>query len=204
MPKPWERLPEESEEAFGLFLQYRDLAYPDGIAVGARFVPRSLRKLAEAAECSYPSVCGLARKHGWAGRCVIYDQHVDELRLGARANELQRSTLAHSRILASVRAIAENEIAKHLERSQEDPSVAITSLKEASDLVEKLVKLDRLILGASTENVAGGPSQRPETERSKRWNLEALSLEQLEALETARALAGGAEPEPVPDKETRH
>jgi hypothetical protein len=203
-PKAWERSPTETEDAFAFWLVFRDMAYPEGIAPGSRFVPRSLRRVSEIMESSPYHVGQLAKNHGWHARALAYDRHVDELRMGARATELERATVEHTRLIASMKRIAEAEISKHLERAEEDPTVSLTSLKEAVELTERIVKLDRLVLGGATERV-DDPKRSGQWNREKRWNLEALSLEDLEALERARERAGGPEPEPEPlDAPTKH
>ena len=200
-PKPWERTTAESDDAFAFWLVYRDMAYPEGISPGSRFVPRSLTKVSQIMESSPYHVGALAKAHGWASRALAYDQHVDGVRMGARVTELERATVGHVRLIAGMKRIVEAEIAKHLERAEEDPTVASTSLKEAVELAERIVKLDRLVLGGATERV-DDPKLSRQLNREKRWNLEALSLEDLEALERARTRAGGPEPEAI--EPTKH
>lgn len=202
-PKAWERQPGESDDAFAFWLLYRDAAYPEGISRGSPFVPRSLAAVSSAMGSSPYHVGQLAKAHGWAGRALVYDRHVDTLRDNAARTELEKASAGHTRMIGNLKRILEAEITKHLERAEEDPTVALTSLKEAVELSERIVKLDRLVLGASTERV-DDPKRSREWNREKRWNLEALSLEDLEALERARERAGGPEPEAIEPEPTRH
>lgn len=195
--QPWERIDGESDSEWEGFVLYRDAAYPQGIAPGAPYVPRRQAAICELLEVSRGTLGTLMSRRLWHLRALHYDRHVDSLRQDVRESELRKVTREHTRSLSSLRTLIEGEVAKHKARAEEDPTVAVTSLKESVEMLERVIKLDRLVLGASTDNVHQERTDRTEAwNRAERWNLEALSLEELEHLEGLRTRARG--PEPVP------
>lgn len=143
---------------------------------------------------AYQSMVGLSSAHHWVFRAAAFDQWIDQERQKLLIDDMARVRQANVRSISMLRQIAENEITKHLARSEEDPSVPISTLKEAVDMLAQLIRMETMLHGekglppslaerASAAQLAGA-----------RWNLEALALEELEALERARERAGGAEP----------
>lgn len=197
--KPWERVDGESDVEWEAFSLWRDLAYPDGIALHTRFRARRMGDLAAILGVTMSQASALSKRCGWSLRTTQYDRYVDEIRLGVKATNAQRVGAEHAKILGNLRAMVDLELTKHKERAEIDPNAPTTSIRELLLLIDAVVKLDRLVLGQDK------PEGQTETQTTdKRWNLEALSLQDLEALERARERAAGAEPVNVPDADTKH
>jgi len=183
---PWERTPDESDDQWLAFEAFRDMAYPEGIA--GQFKPRRLRELADRFGWHPTQLTKWGGMNGWHVRAAAFDRHVDALKMKSRVKEIDIVTGQHRRLIANLRIIVENEISKHADMSMQDIA-AITTFEKAADVLERVVKLERLVFGSSTENVA-----HVEASESEVWHLERLTVEELEALETIRRKACGPEP----------
>lgn len=188
--RPWERQTRETDAQWALFLTFRDMAYPDGPE--GRFFPRSGAALAAATGLSEGYLRGLSASFHWYARAGSYDRELERAKTQADISEVQRSRVRHLRMLAKLRSALEGEADKLLQRVTDPDSPALTA-KELVDCTEKVVKLERLLMGEHTEHV------RVENE----WNLEALEYDELKNLDEIRRKARGLPPAEPTDGETQ-
>jgi hypothetical protein len=187
---PWDRKPDETDNAWVSFLAFRDMAYPDG-PFGS-FAPRNVQKLADRLGMERSGLARYSSAHGWPVRAAAYDRHLDRMALQVRGKALEHATKRHIRLFEKASEIIESDLAKWAGKANEDPNVPISSLKETIDALEKLVKGERLILGATTDNPGSGGAPS-----AAGWDLDSLSLEELERLNEIRMKARAPEPKPV-------
>jgi hypothetical protein len=144
--KPWEKQPGETQLEFSQFRYYRDMPQP--------------RRVLGVLHGSTADKWEMASRCEWVSRVEQYDDHISNVAIAERERVVKEQAASitedHFRLLQGVREIAIRETAKWLAdvRSQDG-----TSLFKISDLVKVVdcaVKLDRLTLGETTENVGGG------------------------------------------------
>jgi hypothetical protein len=178
-PRPWERQSRETDAAWALFLAFRDSAYPDGPS--GRYVPRNLPPLAEALGIGLRYLRDLSASFHWFIRAGAFDRALDAARAEADISEVKRTRLRHTRLVSKARLALEGELDKWLSRST-DPDISSMSPKEVMGGLELVVKLERLLVGEHTDHVKVEDGS---------WDLEAMSLEDLQALEGLRRKARG-------------
>lgn len=176
--QPWSRLPREGDAAWSAFLAYRDMAYPEGPA--GRFATRNMRALSDALGVRHDYLRHLSSSFNWADRAGSYDRALDMAKTEMDLSEVQRVRQRHLRLLAKARTFAEMELDKMVRRAS-DPDISTASAREVKDLLEFAIKTERLLLGEHTDHL----------KLDGEWDLEDLSLEDLEALEEIRKKAKG-------------
>jgi hypothetical protein len=132
---------------------------------------------------------------GWHVGAASYDRHVDRVRFQAKRKGLDAVTESHRRILANLRETAENELAKYADSSGKDSAATLASWERTAELLERVIKLERLAFGGTTENT--GQGIQASDPHAPTWDLDALSLEDLERLDEIRRKARAKEPKPV-------
>ena len=80
-PKPWERQPRESDEAFEAFTIYRDMKRPDSR------VDRSIREVSEILKKSGALIGRWSSQHKWVERVAAWDNEKDRI---AREEQLKQ------------------------------------------------------------------------------------------------------------------
>lgn len=169
LPEPWERQPDESEEAWLAFRAYRDM-------------PPEQRLIRRTAVKSVAVLTRWYRDHDWIGRCKAFDAHVDSVSVEERKRILEMASrdLAydHALMLADARELVTRELGKLVSVSRDSEMHGLLKPSEVIKLFETTVKLDRLVRGESTENI------REEVDISK------LSLDEVRELGRLMRKAG--------------
>lgn len=176
--RPWERLPREGDSAWVLFNAYRESGYPKGPAGG--FAPRNKAALAEASGLTPEYLYRLAGEFKWDQRAGAWDRELDRR---AREVDLSDAEFARKVMLRRLRKLgnlAEIELDKLLVRAT-DPDLPQMTAKELVQTLEFVLKAERLMAEKPTEIVRAEGA----------WNLEDLSVEDLEALNALRKKAKG-------------
>lgn len=176
--RPWERLPREGDQAWVLFNAYRESGWPKG--PGGGFVPRNKAALAEASGLTPDYLYKLAAEFKWDQRAGAWDRELDRR---ARETDLSDVEFARRRMLrrlAKLGNLAEMELDKLLVRAT-DPDLPQMTAKELVQTLEFVLKAERLMAEKPTEIVRAEGA----------WNLEDLSVEDLEALNALRKKAKG-------------
>lgn len=176
--RPWERLPREGDSAWALFLAYRDSAYPKGPTGG--FVPRVKTALAEAAGLTPDYMYKLAVEFHWDARAGAWDRELDRRARETDLSDVEYNRRTMLRRLRKLGNLAEMELDKLLTRAT-DPDLPQMTAKELVQTLEFCLKADRLLAEKPTEIVRAEGA----------WNLEDLSVEDLEALNALRKKAKG-------------
>lgn len=174
----WSRLATETDQGWAYFLHFRNMAYPDGPL--GRFQAREIKSMALALGVSPETLYTYSGAFLWADRAGAYDRAIDAAKVAADQSEVVRMRSRHVRLLEKARLVAESELDKMARRSA-NPDVSVVSAKEVKDLLEFVIKTERLMAGEATERV----------DVNGAWDLDKLTLEELEALEAIRNRASG-------------
>lgn len=145
IPLQWERLPCDTAEGWEAFKSYRDMR------------PHRIQNV-----CGWPTyrVQEWSKACNWEKRVRAYDAHLDGVFRGELEATLQQSAkevaAEHMSMLAMARQICTLEFSKMLELTLKGGSAPGAAMRvgEVIKLSEIVVKLDRLVRGESTENVA--------------------------------------------------
>jgi len=174
---PWSRLPGETDGGWAYFLHFRNMAYPDGPL--GRFQAREIRAMAEALDVNPGSLYPYVNAFLWHERAGAYDRAIDSAKVASDQSEVMRVRGRHTRLLEKARHYAESELDK-LTRRASNPDTPTASPREVKDLLEFVIKTERLLTGDVTDRIGveGGS-----------WDLEELSLEELELLQSLRKKA---------------
>jgi len=137
---PWHRLEGEPDDAWQSFCEYRDQDAPRN----ARFLDLPMAKRLE-----------WYTLYKWGERCAIFDDHIRTAVAQERAAFLRETTseigAKHMQLLAEGRALVSNELKKILATSKAS-ELEIMKPKDLSDLLSKMITLDRLVRGETTSN----------------------------------------------------
>lgn len=140
-PAPWFQQPDEPDDAWQGFVQFRDQA-----------LPRAVRRVA-----GFRAVTQIewSQKYKWHERAKAWDQHCEEIRIAEReallAQEGKALAAEHMLLLKDARELAQRELAKYLESSRENDMPGLIKPSDLIKLTEAVVKLDRLVRGEHTE-----------------------------------------------------
>jgi len=176
--RPWERMDREHDSAWALFMAYRDSGYPDGI--GGKLRPRTVRAIAEMAGMNEEYVGEVSRGFHWVQRAGAWDREVDRRKTREDLREVDLIRRRMNRRVEKLSTLLEMEIDKALARAT-DPDMAQMTPKDIVATAEFVTKIERLMAGESTENVS----------HTGAWDLEKLTVEELEALDRIRRKAQG-------------
>jgi hypothetical protein len=142
MTDVWDRLPEESGDAWESFRNYRN-------AGPQRTMADTARKMGRKPGTFYK----LARIYRWEERARAYDEHIEAIDL--KKTEILTEVNAERRIKLA-RGLQEVALSRIEEWRRDVSEGAIPPLSptEVAKLAEVGVKLERMEIGESTENVA--------------------------------------------------
>lgn len=144
---PWDRQTDEPDDAFKAFVNYREMPMPRRVLSASSMA--TTRELWE-----------WSSRFLWASRVKQYDDHLSGLAIAEReslvkqgAHEVYEQQLI---ILAELRQLVQREGLKWLDYSRSMQGPSILKAADFRNLVETTIKLDRLVRGESTENLASG------------------------------------------------
>lgn len=140
----WDRLACDDNESWEAFKQYRDM------------MPHRIRNVV-----GWPvaTVQSWSKANHWEERIRAYDGHLDGMFQREREETLKRGareiTAEHLAILATARQVIDLEFAKILQATQNggDKPGAVMRPGDVIKLTELVIKMERLSLGETTENV---------------------------------------------------
>lgn len=178
---PWERSVRESDRDWAFFVQYRDSAYPNGPFGEGHQRRIKVTDLAALWGLQPNSLYKVSTNFSWEWRCVHFDRWVDAQRLEANKGLLERTAAAHERLLDTTQRVVELELGKLAARAN-DPQTPALRPGELRALMELLIEQQRLLAGQATARV--------EHTAGLAVDLTKLTLEELQALHTARERAG--------------
>ncbi len=178
-PAPWERQPNEGEEAWLAFRAYRDM------------VP-SERMIKHSAVKALPTISKWYRDHNWRERVEAYDRQFDKIAVEERERiyrrKAQEIAIDHMIMLSNARELVQRELAKINATSRETEMHGLVKVSELNKLMETVVKLDRLVRDEPTEIVG-----------SRDLDYSALSPDELDKLnELLDKATRNADPEKAP------
>ena len=168
---PWERQPGESGKAYQAFTIYREL----GPARSHRAVAGRLGK-------SRPLVDRWAIQWRWAERAAAWDQEVERRRQAAYFSEITEMARRHVQQALALQAKALQRL-RDLDVGELSPVAALRFIMEG-------VKLERLVRGAPTENVA--------TDSTVRYTIEPADL--MRMIQIILESQGGGGPQAGPHR----
>lgn len=170
-PLPWERQPGEPDDCFNAFRYYRDMPMPRQALRASPMVGTN-------------TLWQWCNKWSWIARASQYDDHISDLAIAEREALVKQSArdiqVQHMGILQGARELLEREVAKYLAISREAKGPSLLKPAELSKLLDSVVKLDRLVRGETTENVA--PTE----------DLSNLSVDDLRVMRELKQKAKGA------------
>lgn len=143
--EPWERLTTETDNAWAAFQVYRDMPPAE----------RAIKPIAKAISLRPETVAKYFKKHMWAERVAAYDGRTDEAQLLPLATETEivESSLERLKLARGLQAVAVHQLNRWLEKIEYGEQFTL-SPTEVCKLAELGVKIERMELGESTENVA--------------------------------------------------
>ncbi len=148
----------EPDEAWSAFQRYRDMHSP--------------RRIEYAATKSATILFGWAAEWRWFERATHYDRHTDAIRRAQREEMLKQTEtdrLAKAMtMLAGAENLFENEL-KKLTSESHASEMSVMKISELTKLMTKIIELQRLVHGESTETIA----------HTSDFDLSKLSLEDL-------------------------
>lgn len=165
---PWERLPDEPDEAWEAFASYRD-----------QDPPRQARHL------TIPMAQRIQwyQKYRWGDRCAILDDHLRTVVQNEKGKFLRETVqeigAKHMMLLSDARALAKREVEKLLESSKAR-ELEVMKPNDLTRLVSEVVKLDRLVRGETTSNDAQTELDLSDlsTEELRQWQALAAKVKQ--------------------------
>lgn len=179
----WERQLGESEAAFRFFVAYREMPRP-----------RSLRTLERTLNKPLTTLGTWSIKHHWVARCEAYDRYLDHQAVQEAIKVRKAMVERHLNLSRTIQTAIARRLERLLRPAADGSFPELEKLTPASmaSLTEVAVKLERLSLGETTENVGyrdqpelpGGPAPLAESVLA---SPEAIRL----AAELARSLGGG-------------
>lgn len=160
----WNRRKTEPETAWKAFVSYREQRSPrrmQYVTVDGMAVPLS-------------DILAYSKRYDWTKRVFDYDSHLDSILLAGKESALKKgvetATAEHLQILASFREVLGREAAKLNEASRGAGVPVISKQSDLIKLADTVVKLERLVLGQSTEAVATNYDlSKLSTEELKVW-----------------------------------
>lgn len=145
-PAPWEKQPGETQLEFSQFRYYRDMPQP--------------RRILGVLHGSTAEKWEMASRCNWVSRTEQYDDHISNVAIAERERVVKEQAAAitedHFRLLQGVREIAIRETSKWLNDVRTQDGQSLIKISDLVKVVDCAVKLDRLSLGETTENVGGG------------------------------------------------
>jgi hypothetical protein len=178
-PKPWERMPGESDRAFSKFCAYRDLG-----------PQRSLLKLRQMhvrdKGWTRPALEYLSNRWRWVARAAAWDNEQDRLRLEAQAKVTAEMAERQARDGLDMQKLARGAMAKWLKQDPETGQLTLGRELTPSETT----RLYRL--GFDVERLARGePTQRTASQEEPPMTLDEMkrrAKEQMQALEVLARL----------------
>lgn len=153
MTNPWDRRPKETDAAWQAFQTYRDLGPDRSVA--------SAVKAAGLKPATSRSWERMASRHAWRERVVAWDTHMDSVvqaRIEKEHGEMASRHVKLGKNLQAVSGVVLREWARRLEANEVDlsevPVEVLSKLTRDASYTAKIgVDVERLAVGASTENV---------------------------------------------------
>lgn len=154
--EPWEKQPQETDQAFAAFKEYRDLGLE-------RTIPKAVQALGK--KPNYLSTCeAWSQRWGWRLRVDAWDKHVDQKERTAALTEAakkakQKLGFAEAMWMTAMRGLSMwneyfqefNEKQKERKSNNDDLAVPPISPGEVQRLAEAGIKLALLLEGKPTE-----------------------------------------------------
>jgi len=141
-PKPWEKQPGESDQAWEAFCIYRDMDADKG--------KRAINDVAEQLGKSRSLVARWCNEKGWVERCRAFDTMTDRQRLESLAHERMKAATRH----AQIGQLAQSRGATYIRDHSPD------TMGEATRLVDVGVRTEREALGMAQQiDVTSGGEQ---------------------------------------------
>jgi hypothetical protein len=147
--QPWERQPRESDREWELFQQWRGMAYPDGLE--GPFKARTTKALALTTGVASAALMALVGTRNWCERAAAFDRELDVRRTEAGLNVIERNARRHQRLLDQMLTSVDMAHAQFQARVEAGEQMTASEIRQWADTV---IKLQRLVTGQSTENVA--------------------------------------------------
>jgi hypothetical protein len=174
--QPWERLPDETEEAHALFRTFLALDPPRRLNQVAKLSHRAVRTISE-----YSS------RRQWFARAAAYDDAQKQAMDRAALGEVERIGREHARAAALIRDLGLAELQRRarkvrraMDLGENDLGDQIISDRDALAMFREGALLERLVIGQATERKA--------TEESP-WDLSKLTAEEVELLRVMKEKA---------------
>jgi hypothetical protein len=139
----WERWDNESETAWGYFKAFRELQSKE----------RTVVRVAKNAGKKPEYLHKLAKQFSWVKRAIEYDRHKDAIQDKIADEMLMEDTRRRLEIARSLQELSLNRVKKWLEDLDNGLPVKITPA-DAARIAEIGIKLERMELGQSTENIS--------------------------------------------------
>lgn len=134
----WDKLPSESQRAFGAFVLYRDAE------------KRSFKIVADQLNCSPQNIFQWSSRFDWRGRCDKYDCEQDRLQRADLARGRVRMRERHMRLSLAMQGIAATALQEWNQRIAEKLPLNLAP-DEIALLVKCAVELEHRTLGTERE-----------------------------------------------------
>jgi hypothetical protein len=151
--QPWDRQPNETQEAWARFQAYRDSAYPRGLA-GPYVVRPTAEILAEAQGTTAHAIGQTSSRNQWHARAAAYDLWVDHAKQESDHSAIDKMRQRHMAAVVDLTQLVAIERKKLLvvALATEHPTLTPRDLVALQELA---IKHDRLLHGQDPDAPTG-------------------------------------------------
>lgn len=142
MPKPYERLPSDTDKSFAAFQLFRDL--PPEV--------RSIDEIAKMTGKSKSLIQQWSAKHRWQSRARAWDATLDRRKREADLKALEKMRERQLNLALSMQNVGGIEIRKLLKQADKE-SASVITVADLLKFIEQGTKLERLTRGEPGEIV---------------------------------------------------
>lgn len=168
---PWDRLDEETDEAWPPFVAYREMGTDRTLTAVATETGYSRRQCAE-----------FSRKYGWVQRVRAWDRRKDQAATRGELHAIERMHARHVALSLQLQDLTGIELARAIrlaeKRLETDDDSETIDPRHLARTLKDAVHVERLSRGEPTEKVAA------------EFDLSKLSVEDLRELKRLRAKMG--------------
>ena len=154
--RPWERQPDEPEQAYSMFLAYRDMG-----------PSRTIRKVAHDLGIAPAASGQLCTRHNWAERCRAWDAHVQRIYDTEIEAQVRAEGERRGKALAALLGVSVEALQQLRESMPELVPQGKVSLGQIAQAIKVACEGQRLEAGQTTASI--GITEMPYRDEVAEW-----------------------------------